>query len=56
MGKLEHGVRVRTRNTKITRAILTTLAVVVAGALNPSGLVRGVLRDLQKQKGKNEPK
>ncbi|HEY4498982.1 MAG TPA: CRISPR-associated endonuclease Cas2 [Candidatus Paceibacterota bacterium] len=46
MGKLEERTRIRTRNGKITRAIITTLAVAVAGTLNPQGLVRGVLRSL----------
>ncbi|OHA26492.1 MAG: hypothetical protein A3C06_02855 [Candidatus Taylorbacteria bacterium RIFCSPHIGHO2_02_FULL_46_13] len=46
MGTLEQQSRIRTRNTKITRAIITTLAVAVAGALNPQGLVRGVLKSL----------
>ncbi|OHA27357.1 MAG: CRISPR-associated endonuclease Cas2 [Candidatus Taylorbacteria bacterium RIFCSPHIGHO2_02_FULL_46_13] len=51
MGKLEQQVKIRMRNSKITRAILTTLAVAVAGALNPGGLVRGVLREVGKKKG-----
>jgi DNA-binding transcriptional regulator PaaX len=50
MGQMEQQVKIRTRNSKITRAILTTLAITVAGALNPTGLVRGVLREIGKKK------
>ncbi len=50
MGKLEQGSRIRTRNSKITRAILTTLVIAVAGALNPAGLARGILKELKNRK------
>ena len=50
MGRLEQESKIRTRNSKITSAILTTLAVVVVGALNPQGLVRGVLKELKNKK------
>ncbi len=52
MGKLEREVKIRTRNSKITRAILTTLVIAVAGALNPQGLIRGVMRELKQKKEK----
>ena len=47
MGKLEKDVQIRTRNSKINRAILTILCVGVAGMLNPTMLVRGVLKELK---------
>lgn len=53
MGELEQKSKKKTRNTKIVRAILTTLAVAVAGALNPQGLVRGVLKELKRDKERN---
>lgn len=53
MGELEFRSKKRTRNTKIVRAILTVLAVGVAGTLNPQGLVRGVLKELKSGKTRN---
>ena len=52
MGELELKSRIRTRNTKITRAILITLAVGAAGMLNPQMLIRGVLKELKIPKEK----
>src|SRR3989338_355512 len=52
MGKLEQSVKIRTRNTKITRAILLTLLLATAAALNPQALVRGVLKELKSPKSK----
>ena len=52
MGKLEQEMRTRTRNTKITRAILTALAVAAVGVLNPRALVPVVLRALNVKKDK----
>ncbi len=49
---MEEKSRVRTRNTKITRAVLTALLVAIAGALNPQALVRGVLKELKTPKHK----
>lgn len=47
MGELEERERKRIRNTKIVRAVLTTVCVAVAGGLNPQMLVRGVLKELK---------
>src|SRR3989344_2472491 len=52
MGNLERDVKIRTRKTKITNAILITLVVGVAGMLNPQALVRAVLKDLKVPKDK----
>lgn len=52
MGKLESEVKIRTRKSKIKVAILTTLAVTLAGMLNPQALVRGVMKELAKPKEK----
>ncbi len=52
MGKLERAVKIRTRNTKITRAVLATLVIAVAGVLNPQMLVRGILKELKTPKHK----
>ncbi|OHA15256.1 MAG: CRISPR-associated endonuclease Cas2 [Candidatus Taylorbacteria bacterium RIFCSPLOWO2_02_FULL_43_11] len=52
MGQLETESKIRTRNSKIKSAILTTLAVSIAGSLNAGALVRGVLQELKKPKEK----
>ncbi|MBI2476073.1 MAG: CRISPR-associated endonuclease Cas2 [Candidatus Taylorbacteria bacterium] len=52
MGKLEQEVKIRTRNTKIKRAILTALVVTVAGSLNPTAMVSVVLRALNIKRDK----
>jgi|SRR3989338_3314724 len=52
MGKLEQKIKERIRKTKINRAILTTLAITVAGLLNPQGLVHAVLKGLKNPKNK----
>lgn len=52
MGQQEHLVRTRVRNAKIKRAVLTALVVAVAGGLNPTMLVNGILRELKTDKHK----
>ena len=54
MGKLEQYVKIRTRKTKITNAILITLFVGVAGMLNPQALVRAALKELKVPKDKRQ--
>lgn len=49
---MEQEVRIRSRNSKIKKAILSTLIITAAGLLNGPMLVSGVLRELNKPKAK----